>query len=233
MNGNQFIYGTAMPLAQRAQSEQQVNKIIKANLPQELSKYFLFDAMQSSELLKENVFAQIIQDNIQNVMGFNKYIQLKNASEHLQQEWAARRLEAQKEANEYNALCEQKSNLLGEQDINTAEQDRLYKYIVSIQEDYDAAKEGAKNSIDTQRKIELLESSITETKDLSKRYNSQLKSVIDTLEVNIFFPKLASGIAPEINDIIRQKESLKRDQEGILNTDQIREVTIKILSYLK
>src|SRR5574344_1556429 len=203
MNGNQFIYGTAMPLSQRAQSEQQVNKIIKANLPQELSKYFLFDAMQSSELLKENVFAQIIQDNIQNVMGFNKYIQLKNASEHLQQEWAARRLEAQKEANEYNALCEQKSNLLGEQDINTAEQDRLYKYIVSIQEDYDAAKEGAKNSIDTQRKIELLESSITETKDLSKRYNSQ------------------------------QKESLKRDQEGILNTDQIREVTIKILSYLK
>jgi DNA sulfur modification protein DndD len=72
MNGNQFIYGTAMPLAQRAQSEQQVSKIIKANLPQELSKYFLFDAMQSSELLKENVFAQIIQDNIQNVMGFNK-----------------------------------------------------------------------------------------------------------------------------------------------------------------
>lgn len=86
MNGNQFIYGTAMPLSQRAQSEQQVNKIIKANLPQELSKYFLFDAMQSSELLKENVFAQIIQDNIQNVMGFNKYIQLKNASEHLQQD---------------------------------------------------------------------------------------------------------------------------------------------------
>lgn len=102
MNGNQFVYGTAMPLAQRAESEQQVNKIIKANLPQELSKYFLFDAMQSSELLKENVFAQIIKDNIQNVMGFNKYLQLKNASEHIQQEWAARRLEAQKEAEEYN-----------------------------------------------------------------------------------------------------------------------------------
>lgn len=233
MNGNQFIYGTAMPLSQRAQSEQQVNKIIKANLPQELSKYFLFDAMQSSELLKENVFAQIIQDNIQNVMGFNKYIQLKNASEHLQQDWAARRLEAQKEANEYNALCEQKNGLLEEQNINTTAQDRLYKYIVSIQEDYDAAKEGAKNSVDTQRKIEVLEASISETKGMSKRYNSQLKSVIDTLEVNIFFPKLATGIAPEIIDIIRQKEALKQEQEGVLSTEQIREVTGKILRYLK
>lgn len=77
MNGNTFVYGTAMPLQQRAMAEQQVNKIIKANLPQELSQYFLFDAMQSSELLKENVFAQIIKDNIQNVMGFNKYILLK------------------------------------------------------------------------------------------------------------------------------------------------------------
>lgn len=233
MNGNQFVYGTAMPLAQRAQSEQQVNKIIKANLPQELSKYFLFDAMQSSELLKENVFAQIIQDNIQNVMGFNKYLQLKSASEHLQQEWAARRLEAQKEANEYNTLCEQRTSLLEKQDINTADQDRLYRYLVSIQEDYDAAKEGAKNSLDTQRKIESLETSIEETKDLSKRYNAQLKTVIDTLEVNIFFPKLATGIANEVNDIIRQKDALKREQEGVLSKEQMQEVTNKILSFLK
>lgn len=77
MNGNQFVYGTAMPMAQRTVAEQQVNKIIKANLPQELSKYFLFDAMQSSDLLKEGVFSQLIQENIENVMGFNKYIQMK------------------------------------------------------------------------------------------------------------------------------------------------------------
>ena len=132
MNGNQFVYGTAMPLAQRAESEQQVNKIIKANLPQELSKYFLFDAMQSSELLKENVFAQIIKDNIQNVMGFNKYLQLRNASEHIQQEWAARRLEAQKEAEEYNNLCEQRNGMQEAQTANTTEQDRLYKYLVAM-----------------------------------------------------------------------------------------------------
>ena len=233
MNGNQFIYGTAMPLAQRAQSEQQVNKIIKANLPQELSKYFLFDAMQSSELLKENVFAQIIKDNIQNVMGFNKYLQLKNASEHIQQEWAARRLEAQKEAEEYNQLCEQRNSLLQLQSDNTVKQDQLYKYLVDMQEEYNAAKEGAKNSAETERKIEVLQTSINETQDLSRRYNAQLKSVIDTLEMNIFFPKLATGIANEVNDIIRQKDALKREAEGVLTPTQLKEVTGKILSYLK
>ena len=98
MNGSHFVYGTATAPAQRAAAEQQVNKIIKANLPQELSKYFLFDAMQSSELLKKNVFAQIIRDNIENVMGFKKYVQLKRAAERLQQEWAQQRLDAQKEA---------------------------------------------------------------------------------------------------------------------------------------
>ena len=133
MNGTCFTYGTAMLAAQRAEQEQQVNKIIKANLPQELSQYFLFDAMESSELLKENVFAQIIKDNIQNVMGFNKYLQLKNASEHLQQEWAARRLEAQQEAEEYNKLCEQRNQMLEEQKTNTKLQDDKYKYLVSIQ----------------------------------------------------------------------------------------------------
>lgn len=233
MNGAQFVYGSAMPPQQRAENEQQVNKIIKANLPQELSKYFLFDAMQSSELLKENVFAQIIKDNIQNVMGFNKYLQLKNASEHLQQDWAARRLEAQKEAEEYNGLCEQRNRLLEEQAENIKLQDGKYKYLVSIQAEYDAAKEGAKDSTETERKIQELEANVKETQELSKRYNAQLKQVVDTLEINVFFPKLALGITNEVNDIIRQKDALRQEREGVLSVEQMREVTTKILGYLK
>lgn len=233
MNGNAFVYGTAMPLQQRAMAEQQVNKIIKANLPQELSQYFLFDAMQSSELLKENVFAQIIKDNIQNVMGFNKYILLKNATEHLQQEWASRRLEAQKEAEEYNSLCEQRNKMIEEQNRNLEEQDKIYKYLTSIQEEYDAAKEGAKSSAEINRKIEALEADIKQTHDLAQRYNEQLKQVVDTLEINVFFPKLALGISNEINDIIRQKDALKLERQGILSLEQMRDVTAKIISFLK
>ena len=233
MDGTPFSYGTATPPQQRAINEQQVNKIIKANLPQELSKYFLFDAMQSSELLKENVFAQIIKDNIQNVMGFNKYLQLKNAAEHQQQEWAARRLEAQKEAEEYNGLCEQRNQLVALQEENTKLQDDKYKYLVSIQAEYDAAKEGAKDSAETARKIQDLEASVKDTQELSKRYNAQLKQVVETLEINVFFPKLAQGITNEVNDMIRQKEALKQEREGVLSLEQMREVTTNILGYLK
>jgi putative DNA sulfur modification protein dndD len=233
MDGTPFSYGTATPPQQRAINEQQVNKIIKANLPQELSKYFLFDAMQSSELLKENVFAQIIKDNIQNVMGFNKYLQMKNAAEHQQQEWAARRLEAQKEAEEYNGLCEQRNQLVELQEENAKLQDDKYKYLTSIQTEYDAAKEGAKESAETERKIQELEASVKDTQELSKRYNTQLKHVVETLEINVFFPKLAQGISNEVNDIIRQKEALKQEREGVLSVEQMREVTTKILGYLK
>ena len=233
MDGTPFSYGTATPPQQRAINEQQVNKIIKANLPQELSKYFLFDAMQSSELLKENVFAQIIKDNIQNVMGFNKYLQMKNAAEHQQQEWAARRLEAQKEAEEYNGLCEQRNQLVELQEENAKLQDDKYKYLTSIQTEYDAAKEGAKESAETERKIQELEASVKDTQELSKRYNTQLKHVVETLEINVFFPKLAQGITNEVNDIIRQKEALKQEREGVFSVEQMREVTTKILGYLK
>lgn len=47
MNGNMYVYGTMTAPKDRVKAEQEINKIIKANLPQELSQYFLFDAMCS------------------------------------------------------------------------------------------------------------------------------------------------------------------------------------------
>ncbi|MCI1784515.1 MAG: AAA family ATPase [Bacteroidales bacterium] len=233
MNGNQFVFGTAMTFAQRAQAEQQVNKIIKANLPQELSKYFLFDAMQSSDLLKENVFAQIIRDNIENVMGFNKYIQLERASERLQQEWAAKRLAAQKEADEYNNLCKQKSDLELELNQNTIEQDRLYKFMVNIKDEYEIAKDGAKAIADNRVKIEDLKSKIEDTKRAAANYNEQLKSVVDALELNVFIPKMISNISLELNDVIRSKEEIQRKIGEQLSLEQLQDITNQILKYLK
>lgn len=58
MNGNMYVYGTMTAPKERVRAEQEISKIIKANLPQELSQYFLFDAMQSSELLKRTSFSK-------------------------------------------------------------------------------------------------------------------------------------------------------------------------------
>ncbi|MDE6193666.1 MAG: AAA family ATPase, partial [Muribaculaceae bacterium] len=119
MNGNMFVYGTMTAPKDRKRAEQEVNKIIKANLPQELSKYFLFDAMQSSKLLEKNVFSQTIRDNFENVLGFKKYLQLRRAAERVQQEWAQQRLLAEQEAAEYYELVSQKERL--ETELKTCE----------------------------------------------------------------------------------------------------------------
>lgn len=233
MQGNTFVYGTATPAAERARCEQQVNKIIKANLPQELSKYFLFDAMQSSELLKKNVFAQIIKDNIENVMGFKKYLQLKRASEKIQQEWAKQRLDAEKEAEEYNSLCRKKSELENNLKAFEEKQDQLYKFIMASQEDYEKAKSGAENSATVQRKINELIDKIEGLAKKAQNYVDDIKIFVEDIEVGVFLPKLASNISNEIENILRLKEDLKKSNEGSLPISTLKEITNNIINYLQ
>lgn len=114
MNGSTFVYGPATPARQRAESEQQVNKIIKANLPEELSQYFLFDAMQAGNMIKDDVFSRIIKDNIQNVMGFNKYLQLRKVAENIQQDYAAQRMKEEEKRKEYESLCQKRAKAIEE-----------------------------------------------------------------------------------------------------------------------
>ena len=231
MNGNVFVYGTATPTAQRISSEQQVNKIIKANLPQELSKYFLFDAMQSSELLKENVFAHIIKDNIENVMGFNKYVQMKRAAEKLQQAKAAERLAAEKEKVEYEKLCSDKLFLVNEKESLIEEQEQLSKYMLSVREDYEQAKSGARSLQQTQMKVTDIKSQIEDIKKSALAYSEDLKNVVENMETNIILPRMASDMANQINNIIRAKDELR--QSDSYSPEKVKEITKIIIDYLQ
>ncbi len=233
MNGNVYVYGTMTEIKERVKAEQEINKIIKANLPQELSKYFLFDAMQSSELLKKNVFAQTIRDNFENVLGFKKYLQLKKASEKLQQECAQQRLQAEQEAQEYNALCAEKENLVRELTKCQKDQDSTYKYLSSVEDEYNRAKEGAKQSENITRRIQELSSKIDAIIESATIYADELKSFMDSIEVNVFLPKLASNISQEIGNILRVKEQLLKDSTGSYPIETLRDVTSKIIGYLK
>lgn len=233
MQGNTFVYGSATPPAERARCEQQVNKIIKANLPQELSKYFLFDAMQSSELLKKNVFAQIIKDNIENVMGFKKYLQLKRAAEKLQQDWAQQRLDAEKEAEEYNNLCNKKTELEKALENFEERQDKLYKFITESQEDYERAKSGVENSASIQRKINELVDKLANVAKKAYDYVEDVRVFVEDIELCVFLPKLAANISNEIENILRIKEDLKKNSETALPIETLKDITNKIISYLK
>lgn len=233
MNGNMYVYGTMTAPKERVRAEQEISKIIKANLPQELSQYFLFDAMQSSELLKKNVFQQTIRDNFENVLGFKKYLQLKRASEKLQQEWAQQRLEAEQEAKEYNNLCSQKEGLVAEMNACLAEQDRLYKYMASVEDEYQRAKEGAQQAMNLNKRIQDVTGKIRAITDEAADYAENLKTFIENIEINVFLPKLASNLSQEINHILRVKEQLLKQSTGAYPIETLRDVTAKIIDYLK
>ena len=233
MNGSQFVYGSATPAAQRAPSEQQVNKIIKANLPQELSQYFLFDAMQSSKLLEENVFAQIIRDNIQNVMGFNKYVQLKRVAEKLYQEKSLERLKAEQEIKEYEELCQKKKQLESDLAENEEKQDALYKYLVSMKQVYDKAKSGAENQEHIKMQLLQLSQTIKDTEKKAADYVEEMKDFVNTMEINAFLPKLSASLAHEIESIRRSKEELKKRLESLFSYEDIETITNKVIEYLK
>lgn len=233
MNGNIFVYGTMSAPKDRAISEQQVNKIIKANLPQELSQYFLFDAMQSGELLKKNVFAQTIRDNFEKVLGFQKYLQLKRASERLLQEWSQARLQAEQEQKEYNELCARKEALTSELDVNAAEQDRIFKYLSSVEEEYNRAKAGAQQSADLNKRIQTVSARIEDIVKRCGTYAEDLRNFMENIEINVFLPKLASNISQEINNILRIKEELLKENTGAYPIETLRDVTSKIIEYLK
>ena len=233
MNGNMYVYGTMTAPKERVRAEQEISKIIKANLPQELSQYFLFDAMQSSELLKKNVFQQTIRDNFENVLGFKKYLQLKRAAEKLQQEWAEQRLEAEKEAKEYNSLCNQKEQLVIDLNTCLAEQDRLYKYLSSVEDEYQRAKDGAQQAANLSKRIQDVDGKIRAIAEEAAIYAENLKTFIDNIEINVFLPKLASNLSQEINNILRVKEQLQKQSTGAYPIETLRDVTSKIIDYLK
>lgn len=233
MNGNMYVYGTMTAPKERVRAEQEISKIIKANLPQELSQYFLFDAMQSSELLKKNVFQQTIRDNFENVLGFKKYLQLKRVAEKLQQEWAEQRLEAEKEAKEYSSLCNQKEQLVIDLNASLAEQDRLYKYMSSVEDEYQRAKEGAQQAANLSKRIQDVDGKIRVITEDAANYAENLKAFVDNIEINVFLPKLASNLSQEINNILRVKEQLQKQSTGTYPIETLRDVTSKIIDYLK
>ncbi|MDE6258775.1 MAG: AAA family ATPase [Muribaculaceae bacterium] len=233
MNGNVFVYGTMTPQKERMKNEQEVNKIIKANLPQELSQYFLFDAMQSSELLKKNVFAQTIRDNFENVLGFKKYLQLKRAAEKVQQDFARLRLIAEQEAQEYNQLVSEKDELSRKLDTCLAAQDSLYKYLSSMEDEYNKAKEGAEHTVAMDKRIAELSAKIEDIVKRAATYSENIKGYMENVEVNVFLPKIVASLSGEINNILRIREEISKSPSGGYPLDILRDLTSKILDYLK
>jgi DNA sulfur modification protein DndD len=232
MNGTIFMYGTATPPAQRAEQESQVNKIIKANLPQELSRYFLFDAMEAGNLLKEDQLNRVIRENIENVMGFNKYMQLSKSAETLFQTYTAQRLNIENEKKEYLELVEQKKKLQEQQvSLETQLQDAL-QYSVANKELYDNLKIGLNQETTIKNKIEQSKSQIENIYRKENIFRDELDEFVKDIELNVCVPKLIEAVKTEVNLILKTKNEQEQQQNSNIAPEQIEAISKSIVQYL-
>lgn len=233
MNGSIFQYGTASTPSQKAIQEAQVNKIIKANLPQELSRYFLFDAMEAGDLLKEDQLNTVIKENIENVMGFNKYMQMATASENILQQYTAQKLQVEKEKQEYLALVEEKKQKDQAHKILNQEWELALQYAVANKELYDNLKAGLNEEKTIKNKIEQIEIQVQNTQQKEIKYREDTDKFSKDLETNICLPKLLESIKSEVNLILKSKKEQEEQQSSNIQPKQIEAISKSVVMYLQ
>ena len=233
MGGNQFNYGSGTPQAQKSQSEEIVNKIIAANLPAELSNYFLFDAMKTSELVKEEQINKLIMKNINSVMGFNKYAQLRKVSETMLAEKTAERMANDKIREEYSQLTTQKQDLEKKIEELKDEYAAAINYANEHKEQYDHLKEG-KNADDiTRDQMRKIEQSLENTVRQETEYRQDIDNLAKDLETKVIFLKLASQLKTEVDVILHTKDEAKNQRANILSDEQIESFTRNLVRMIE
>lgn len=233
MGGNQFNYGSGTPQAQKSQNEEIVNKIIAANLPAELSNYFLFDAMKTSELVKEEQINKLIMKNINSVMGFNKYAQLRKVSEAMLAEKKAERMANDKIREEYSQLTTQKQELEKHVEKLKDEYAAAINYANEHKEQYDHLKEG-KNADDiTRDQMRKIEQSLENTVRQETEYRQDIDNLAKDLETKVIFLKLASQLKTEVDVILHTKDEAKSQRANILSDEQIESFTRNLVRMIE
>lgn len=233
MGGNQFTYGSGSTAKQRADNEEAINKIITGNLPAELSNYFLFDAMKTSELVKEEAINKLIVKNINSVMGFSKYEQLQKAAQTLLDEKKAERLENENQRKDYQNLVQEKTNKERELDVLSQSYTSQLNYANDNKEQYEQLKEGKNADEVTRDKINKLEDSLKSYAHREKEYRQSADGLLKDLETSVVYPKLAAAIKTQVDVVLDAKQRVVASKENVPNDIQIEAVTKHLVKLIE
>ncbi|RMG69579.1 MAG: DNA sulfur modification protein DndD [Bacteroidetes bacterium] len=233
MDGNIFVYGTATPAGQRQEAEAQVNKIIKANLPQELSRYFLFDAMEAGNLLKEDQLNRVIRENIENVMGFNKYLSLARASETLVQEYTAQRLQAENEKKEYLALVAEKNSLEQKKEYVSTQHQKALEYSVVHQDTVEQLRAGQNHEAALKQKIEQMEGMVAAIEKKEATYHHQAEDFSRNFDQHICHPKLAEAMKHEVALVLKAHNEQTQRTRTHVGPEQLDQIVGGLIDFLR
>lgn len=232
MGGDRFVYGSAMAPNQRKTGEEQVNKIIAANLPRELSNYFLFDAMKTSDLVKEEQINKLILKNINSVMGFNKYAQLRKASDALLAEKKAARLANEEQRKEFEALQAERTKQ--QTDLQKLQDDyaTALQYASANKTMYEQIKAGRNEDDITRDKIAKIKQNLQDFAQKENDYHRDMDALVKELEIKVLYPKLADMIRAEVQTVIQAREKVRSEENKRLTTEQIEQITDDIVAFI-
>ena len=233
IGGTTYTYGTRTAQKDRTINEEAVKKIIKANLPKELSNYFLFDAMKTSELVKDEQINQLIRDNIKSVMGFNKYSLLVDVASRMLDEMKAGRLENENLKKEFQELQERKRNIEGELSSLRNSYDEALGYANNNREQYNMLKEGRNKNDVTKDQISRTEARINEIRKSELTFRQNADELTKQLETDIFVQKLAGSIKNEVEQILNHKMSLEESKKKILSEKQIENIASRVVAIIQ
>ncbi len=233
MGGATYHYGSETRASERAANEEIVNKILAANLPAALSNYFLFDAMKTSDLVKEESINKLIQNNINMVMGFNKYHQLQEGAEALLAEKKAERLENENQRKEYSELVKQKIEKEKEQEKAESEYTTAINFANDNKALYEQVKQGRDADDVTRDKMRQIEESIRAFNQSETDYRKSADTLARELETRVVFTKLASIIRTEVEVILNAKRQVATARGNILSDSQLNRITHQVVELIE
>lgn len=233
MGGATYHYGSETRASERAANEEIVNKILAANLPAALSNYFLFDAMKTSDLVKEESINKLIQNNINMVMGFNKYHQLQEGAEALLAEKKAERLENENQRKEYSELVKQKIEKEKEQEKAESEYTTAINFANDNKALYEQVKQGRDADDVTRDKMRQIEESIRAFNQSETDYRKSADTLARELETRVVFTKLASIVRTEVEVILNAKRQVATARGNILSDSQLNRITHLVVELIE
>ncbi len=233
LNGDIFSYGTHTPVTQRQVAEREINKIIKANLPQELSRYFLFDATETKNLLEENQLARVIKENIENVMGFRKFQQLAKAADKIADLKAAEKIKLDEDRNNYLELVKEKGELNDNKDQIILELEKHTDFSVEHQLLYNNLLAGHNQDTAIQSKIKQLEQKLANIQSRESNYYESLENFIREFDLNVIIPKVAKEIRNELRKVVTARRDHIEQKQQYIDTEKLRAVVSDTLDLLR
>jgi DNA sulfur modification protein DndD len=189
--------------------------------------------MEAGNLLKEDQLNHVIKENIENVMGFNKYIQLSRVSEHLQQEYAERRLKQENEQKQYRELVDDNEAKKTRLEQLKRSHEKCLLYSANNSQMYNTLKNGKQEEEMLRNKIRVTQQKIDDTEERCRQYLHDLENIVESLEINVFLPHLLKLRQSELSLIFKTKSELENQQKQQVDEPLVRDLTHQIVLSLK